>query len=396
MDIDLIAKKIGQQGGRLYYVGGFVRDKLMNIPSNDIDLCITGIAPETFLELFPEAFQIGKSFPVFQLYGYEFAFARKEAKISSGHTGFNVNITNVSIVDDLARRDITINSIAIDVLKNEIIDPFNGINDIKNNIIRATSPHFTEDPLRVYRVAQFAARFNFEIDNKTKMLMKSMKPELITLPPERIFQELKKALKCEKPSTFFDILKELNLLNVHFKEIYDLIEITQPVIYHPEGDAYTHSLIVLDNVSKVISDEKVKFAALVHDLGKAKTPKEILPHHYDHEKNGIAPVKSLCTRLKIPKAWEKLALVTVAEHMRAGLFDNMSIPKKVDFIERNFNYLRELEIIAKIDSKNHHLNFYKLSQKMFDEINGKTVKLPENNKAKTILHEKRISWLKGL
>ena len=153
MDIKLVAKKIKESGGRLYYVGGYVRDKIMEKDAKDIDFCITGITPEIFLELFPKAFSKGSFFPVFQLENYEFAFARKEIKVEPGHKGFSFDIKNISIIDDLIRRDITINSMAIDVLTEELIDPFNGQKDIKEKIIRATANHFTEDPLRVYRVS---------------------------------------------------------------------------------------------------------------------------------------------------------------------------------------------------------------------------------------------------
>ncbi len=394
MEIKKIAKIINKNGGRLYYVGGYVRDKIMNNPSKDIDFCVVGISKEQFLNLFPEAFLKGNFFPVFQLYDYEFAFARKEVKTDLGHNGFSYNIKNISITDDLMRRDITINSIALDVLTDELIDPFNGVKDIENKIIRATSSHFTEDPLRVYRVAQFASRFNFAVSDETKKFIKSMKKELSALSAERVFEELNKALKSEKPSVFFNTLKECELLDIHFKEINDLIGVSQPLKYHPEGDAYNHSMDVLDKVSKLTNDVKTRFAALTHDLGKAKTSKEILPHHYMHEKNGVEPVQTLCNRLKTPNNWKKLAVVTVKEHMRAGLFNEMSIAKKVDFLERNSKYLSELEIIAKVDSKNPELSFYDLGQKMLSEINGNTVNLPKNKEAKAILHEKRISWMR--
>lgn len=395
MEIIEIAKIINKNGGTLYYVGGYVRDKLMGKDPKDIDFCIVNLSPNKFLELFPGSFLKGAFFPVFQFQNYEFAFARKEEKTDLGHKGFKFNINNITIEDDLSRRDITINSMAIDVLTNKLIDPFNGKNDLDKKILKATSNHFIEDPLRVYRVAQFATRFNFSIDDNTKKLMKSMKNELLTLSAERVFEELKKALKSDNPSYFFNILKELDLLNVHFPEIYDLIGIIQPEKYHPEGDAYIHSLMVLDEVAKKTKDERIRFAALLHDLGKAKTPKEILPHHYEHDKNGKEPAKELCRRLKVPNNWEKLALITISEHMRAGIFNKMSVAKKVSFIEKNINYLYELEIIAKIDSKNENLNFYEISKEMIKYINGNTIKLPNSKKAKGLLHNARVSWLKN-
>lgn len=396
MNIISIAKKINENGGKLYYVGGYLRDEFLGLPHKDIDFSVTGISTDKFLELFPRAFINGSFFPVFKLEDYDFALARRETKIGEGHSAFDFDIENVSIYDDLARRDITINSIAKDVLTGEIIDPFNGVNDIKNKIIRATSTHFSEDPLRIYRVAQFATRFDFKIDDNLKNTMKSMKNELSTLSAERVFSELKKALGAEKPSIFFNILKELDLLDVHFKEIYNLIGVIQPIEYHPEGDAYNHSLLVLDKVSKLTEDRKTRFSALIHDLGKAKTPKEILPHHYKHELNGLNPARKLLNRLKAPNSWKKLSTVIIKNHMKAGIFEKMSIPKKVTFIEENYKYLKELELIAIADTTSNYIElFFETGEKMINEINGKTIKLPNDPKAKNILHQKRIDWFKN-
>jgi len=399
MDINIIAEKISKAGGRLYFVGGCVRDELMGIESKDIDFCVVGLTSENFKNMFPNAFIKGAFFPVFQLDNHDFAFARKETKVGPGHKNFTFETENITIHDDLARRDFTINSIAKDVLTGEIIDPFNGQKDIENKIIRATSSHFSEDPLRVYRGAQFATRFNFRIDNDTKKLMKSMESELYSLSSERVFTELRKALNSDTPSTFFNLLRELDLLKVHFKEIEDLIDVPQPIKYHPEGDVYNHSMIALDLAAKLTTDEKIRFASLTHDLGKAKTPKEILPHHYDHEKNGIAPLKELCKRLNVPNSWEKLAKVSVKEHMRAGLYNKMSIPKKVDFLERNEKYLYELEIIATSDKgprSNEKISFFEIGKRMLSAVNGKNIDLPNNESAKGILHQKRIEWLKNI
>lgn len=396
MDNTEIAKIIEANGGRLYLVGGFVRDFLMKKKPKDTDFCVVGISPEKFLKLFPESFIIGSSFPVFKLNNSEFAFARKETKTFPGHKGFLTQVKNVSIEEDLYRRDVTINSIAIDVLTNKIVDPYNGQEDIKNKILRATSKHFSEDPLRVYRVAGFAARFNFLPDNDTLDLMHSMKVTLSELSSERVFAELFKGLTAEKPSVFFNTLKEADVLDVHFKEIYDLINVPQPIKYHPEGDAYIHSLIVLDKVSLKTKDEKTRFAALVHDLGKGVTPKEILPHHYNHDKNGIVPLHNLAKRLNLPNAWKKLSSVVVSEHMHAGMFETLNIKSKVTFLEKNRKFLKELETIAVADSGNENLQFFELGKKLIDSINGKTMALPDNKNAKKILHERRVQKLKEI
>ncbi|MBE5813339.1 MAG: HD domain-containing protein [Clostridiales bacterium] len=392
-----MARIISANGGRLYFVGGYVRDKLMGIESHDIDFCITGMNEDKFMSLFPYAFKKGKFFPVFQIENYEFAFARSETKIDAGHNGFIMNTENITIEEDLRRRDITINSIALDVLTNEFIDPFNGISDIKNKIIRATSNAFIEDPLRTYRVARFATKFNkFSISDSTITLMQHTRKELPTLSPERIFEELKKSLSYDTPSRFFYALKETNLLDIHFKEIFDLIDVIQPIEYHPEGDVFTHSMQVLDGVAKITYNHLIRFAALTHDLGKGITPKEILPHHYEHDKNGIPLVKNLCNRLKLPNEWKKLATLACAEHMKAGIFEKMNINSKVSFIERNYKYLKELEIIAKVDSKNSKLEFYDLGKELIENISGKTIDLPNDFRAKQILHEKRIQYLRNM
>jgi len=396
MDFIEIAKTISKNGGRLYFVGGYVRDKLMGIESHDIDLCITGITEDKFMSLFPYAFKKGKFFPVFQIENYEFAFARSEKKISAGHNGFLMNTENISIEDDLKRRDITINSIALDVLNNEFIDPFNGINDIKNKIIRATSTSFIEDPLRTYRVARFATKLDdFSISDETIKLMYTTKNELLTLSAERVFEELQKALSYNSPSKFFYVLKETGVLDIHFNEIFNLIDVIQPIQYHPEGDVFTHSMQVLDKVSSITTIPSTKFAALVHDLGKALTPQEILPHHYEHDKNGVPLVRNLCNRLKLPNEWKKLAITVCSEHMKAGIFEKMNTNSKVSFLERNYKYLKELEIIAQVDSKNDKLKFYNLGKKLMENVNGKNLKLPNDYRAKQILHEKRIKYLKN-
>lgn len=394
MDIYNIAKTIEENNGRLYFVGGYVRDKLLGIESHDIDFCVTNINKETFLTLFPTALKTGKSFPVFRIENYEFAFARTEIKNGEGHNGFSTFTNNVTIEDDLIRRDISINSIAIDVLTNELIDPQNGIKDLKNKIIRANSLHFSEDALRSYRVARFAATLGFEVEEATINLMNSTKNELYLLSAERVFEELKKALLSPKPSIFFDTLRKANILDVHFIEMYNLIGVEQPLIYHPEGDVYNHAMIVLDDASKLTNDIEIRFSALTHDLGKATTPKNILPHHYGHDERGVELVRNLCNRLKTPTSWKKVATIVAHEHMKAGIFNQMNFNTKVSFMERNFNYLHALNIIAKVDSRKSDIDFVSLAHKMVNEINGEKINLPNDIRAKEILHEKRVSWLK--
>lgn len=396
-----IANLIANNGGRLYLVGGAVRDEIMGRDVSDYDYCIVGLEYDDVMRLFPDALSYGKSFPVFNIFGNEYALARKEIKTSSGHKGFDiVSNKTITIEEDLKRRDITINSIAKDVITGEYKDHYNGIQDIKDKIIRATSEAFIEDPLRVYRVARFAAQINFEVSEDTIELMQKVNCELNTLSVERIYSELLKALKSSKPSRFFEVLRESESLEVHFKEVFDLIGKTQPEKYHPEGDAFNHTMIVLDKVASQTDNDELIFAALVHDLGKGTTPLEMLPRHLGHEERGVELVKTLCEKLKLPKNYEKIGVVACLEHMRAGIFNEMRIPTKVDFIERVAKSaigLKGLEILANADNtKAKPLRFAEVGEEMLEKVNAKNYpKDIEYKVLKERLRNERIEWLKN-
>lgn len=396
-----IANLIANNGGRLYLVGGAVRDEIMQRQISDYDYCIVGLSYEEVLELFPKALSYGKSFPVFNINGNEYALARKEIKTSSGHKGFEIiSDKSITIEEDLRRRDITINSIAKDVLTGEYKDPYNGVEDIQNKIIRATSEAFIEDPLRVYRVARFAAQLDFEVSSDTIEMMKQIRSELNTLSVERIYTELVKVFKSQRPSRFFEVLRNADSLNVHFEEIQNLIGKTQPEKYHPEGDAFNHTMIVLDKVASQTDNDELIFAALVHDLGKGTTPKEMLPRHLGHEERGVELVKVLCERLKLPKNYEKIGVVACLEHMRAGIFNEMRIPTKVDFIERIAKSaigLKGMEILANADNtKAKPLRFAEAGEEMLEKVNAKNYpKDIEYKVLKERLRNERIEWLKN-
>ena len=317
MEIEKIARVIEQNGGRLYLVGGALRDSLLNRPIYDEDYCVVGIEKDNFIKLFPEAILRGKAFEVFDLEGKEFALARTEKKIGKGHKNFEIKTgKNITIEEDLKRRDITINAIAKDVLTGEIIDPFNGIKDIENKVIRAIGDSFLEDPLRVYRVARFSSELQFEVEEKTLKYMNELRQELDTLSKERIFVEFRKALASARPSRFFNVLKEANVLDIHFKEIYDLIGSLQPLKYHPEGDSYNHTMIAVDNSVNLTNDLLIRYSCLVHDLGKGLTPKEEYPHHHGHAAKGVEPVRNLSNRIGVPTSWKKAGITSTKEHMR--------------------------------------------------------------------------------
>lgn len=334
------AQIIKNNGGTAYRVGGNIRNELLDIPVNDNDYCVAGITHEIFLQVFSNAVLIGQNFPVFLLdiddEKCEVAFARKERKTSSGHKGFEVDFSSdVTIEDDLARRDFTMNAIAYDILQQKLIDPFNGQQDIADKIIRATSEAFKEDALRVYRAARFASQLGFEVELNTLTMFAddSLQEDMKLLPVERVFEELKKALKASNPDKFFQVLKKGASLHIHFKEVHDLIGVEQPPKHHPEGDAYNHTMQVLAEMSKLTGKVERRFTALCHDLGKARTPKEFWPKHHGHEGAGVKPLYEMCERLKLPVKWKSAAYYGVVNHMKFHRAHEMRYMKRIDLIE---------------------------------------------------------------
>lgn len=404
-----IANIINENGGRLYLVGGAVRDEILGIKSYDEDYCVTGLNHEEFTSLFPEAFCRGKAFEVFDMYDKEFALARKEKKVGVGHKNFDVSTgKDITILDDLYRRDLTINSIAKDVLTGEIIDPFDGIKDIKEGIIRATSDCFSEDPLRAYRAARFACKLGFKVDKGTLKKMSELKEELSSLSAERVFDELKKALSYGKTSIFFNVLKDANILDVHFVELSRLIGALQPEDKHPEGDSYDHTMCALDKCATLTEDVKIRYSVLVHDLGKGLTPKEEYPHHYGHDEKGVPEVSKLSSRLKVPKEWEVYGKVACKEHMTGGIFYKMTPAKQVSYIERVSKSrigLDGMEIVVESDKNcrgydREIVRFAKLGKYLIENINGDIIKskfkVSDGVKLKEKIHEQRVELLKKL
>ncbi len=373
-----VAQKIASQGGRVYLVGGAVRDLILSEEPHDLDYCVTGLSEAEMLALFPEAKKQGKDFPVFIINGCEYALARTERKTGTKHTDFEVHTDkSLTIEDDLKRRDITINAMAIDVLSKELNDPFGGKEDLQNKVIRKTSEAFIEDPLRAYRVARFAAKMGFSIAPDTIQTLKAMRDSLSSLSVERVFAEFRKALLSNHPEVFFKVLKEAEILDVHFKEIADLIGVEQPVEYHPEGDAFNHTMIVLAEVAKrtpnpqMGSDgELTRFAALVHDLGKALTPREKWPHHYGHEKRGQKPIESLCRRLKMPGTFKKTGIIVSQVHMKLGQYRILKPTTKVKTIEA-MSYrcpisFRGIEMVVRVDANDPSISFADIAEKVMD------------------------------
>lgn len=308
----------------VYLVGGAVRDQLLNLPVKDRDWVIVGATPQTLIDLGYQ--QVGKDFPVFlhPQSKEEYALARTERKSGQGYTGFICDFSaEITLEQDLIRRDLTINAMAQD-LQGNLYDPYHGADDLRQRILRHVSPAFVEDPLRVLRVARFAARYHhlgFTIAPETLQLMQTLtqQGELQHLTAERVWAETEKALNEKNPEIYFETLRQVGALAVLFPELDALYGVPNPVKYHPEIDSFVHTMMVLQQatlLSEQVDCHKsaVRFAAICHDLGKARTPKSNWPHHHGHEKLGITPTRNLCKRIKVPSYYQQLAELTCEYH----------------------------------------------------------------------------------
>lgn len=308
----------------VYLVGGAVRDQLLNLPVKDRDWVIVGATPQTLIDLGYQ--QVGKDFPVFlhPQSKEEYALARTERKSGQGYTGFICDFSaEITLEQDLIRRDLTINAMAQD-LQGNLYDPYHGADDLRQRILRHVSPAFVEDPLRVLRVARFAARYHhlgFTIAPETLQLMQTLteQGELQHLTAERVWAETEKALNEKNPEIYFETLRQVGALAVLFPELDALYGVPNPAKYHPEIDSFVHTMMVLQQatlLSEQVDCHKsaVRFAAICHDLGKARTPKSNWPHHHGHEKLGITPTRNLCKRLKVPSYYQQLAELTCEYH----------------------------------------------------------------------------------
>lgn len=304
----------------IYLVGGAVRDQLLGITVTDHDYVVVNATPQQMLS---QGFkEVGKDFPVFlhPKTGEEYALARTERKSGRGYKGFVVDFSDdITLEQDLIRRDLTINAMAQDS-EGQIIDPYHGQKDIQHKVLRHVSPAFAEDPLRVLRVARFAARFNhlgFTIAAETMSLMTELvnQGELEFLTAERIWAETHKALQTQSPQVYFEVLRQCGALKVLFPEMDCLWGIPNPAKWHPEIDTGIHTMMVLEQAALKSDDAVVRFAAAVHDLGKGVTPKEQWPQHRGHEESGVPLIKNLCRRIKAPKEYENLAVQVSRFHL---------------------------------------------------------------------------------
>lgn len=352
-----------------YLVGGAVRDLLMGRDPSDRDYVVVDATPEEMLE---DGFtQVGADFPVFihPTTGEEYALARTERKTGEGYNGFSTEYAGVTLIDDLSRRDLTCNAIAIDPVTSDIIDPFGGGRDIQDKILRHVSAAFREDPVRVLRVARLASKLEFNIAPETAALCREMVAagELDHLTPERVRQELIKTLGQKNPSRFFTALDEVGALDKLFPEIHALKGQTQPSEHHAEGDAFVHTMMVLDAVHDLTPYDGVDgrltgklfgkvdlplnaFAALCHDLGKGLTPQAFLPKHHGHEEAGVPVTEALCRRLKMPGEYERVATKATRFHGHIHLSKVMT-PKSFARIfdaMGGLTQLSDIEIVARI------------------------------------------------
>ena len=338
---------------KIYLVGGAVRDALLERVAGDRDYVVVGATPDKMLALGYQP--VGKDFPVFlhPQTKEEHALARSERKTAAGYHGFVFHTdADVTLEQDLIRRDFTINAIAQDDDGN-LIDPFNGRQDIENKILRHVSPAFGEDPVRILRAARFMARFaplGFSIAPETLDLMRQMvgNGEVDALVSERVWQEMKRALEEPTPSAFIQTLRDCGALKILLPEIDALFGVPQRIEFHPEVDAGLHTQMVCDMAAKLApGDALIGFAALTHDLGKALSPKDELPKHIGHEKSGLAPLAELCQRFKVPIEYRDLAEICCREHLNIHRLDELRPGSVHDLLARCDGF-RKPERIAQL------------------------------------------------
>jgi tRNA nucleotidyltransferase (CCA-adding enzyme) len=301
---------------KIYQVGGAVRDRLLGRAVKDRDYVVVGATPEQMTALGYKL--VGADFPVFlhPETRAEYALARTERKSGRGYKGFTVCAgPEVTLEEDLARRDLTINAMAEDEA-GDVIDPFHGRRDLQARVLRHVSPAFVEDPLRVLRVARFAARFGFDVAPETLALMREIvaADEMEALVAERVWVEIDRALGEAAPRRFFEVLRECGALARLLPEIDRLFGVPQPPEHHPEIDTGVHTLLVLDEAVRRSDSARVRFAALVHDLGKGTTPRAEWPRHIAHEERGVKIVEKLCERLRVPNEYRDLARLVSRYH----------------------------------------------------------------------------------
>lgn len=395
---------------KAYLVGGAVRDQLLGYPVKERDWVVVGSTPD---DLIKQGFQkVGRDFPVFlhPVTREEYALARTERKMGRGYYGFACDFNpDVTLEDDLARRDLTINAMAMDE-KGELFDPYHGSRDLHARVLRHVSPAFAEDPVRVLRVARFAARYHhlgFKLADETRALMYNMvqRDELAYLVAERVWQEWQRSLQEKNPEVFITLLRSCGALNVVIPELDALFGVPNTAHYHPEIDSGIHTLMVLRQAVILSDDSMVRFAALVHDLGKASTPITEWPSHRGHELSGLPIIEALCHRLRIPVDYRKFSLMVSRFHLTIHRLDELRASTIVRTLEQTDAFRRpelfeKLLLVCEADARGvgrevdyPQANDWRMILMECNKITAKTLVQEgyEGEAIKIGLHERRVA-----
>lgn len=400
---------------KVFQVGGAVRDALLGLPVKDTDHVVVGATPEQMEKLGYRP--VGKDFPVFlhPKTNEEYALARTERKTAKGYKGFQVFASpDVTLEEDLARRDLTINAIARDE-SGALIDPYNGQGDIQRKTLRHVSEAFAEDPVRILRAARFAARFaQFSVAPETMQLMKHMVDdgEVDALVAERVWQELAKGLMEDKPSRMFEVLRECGALKRILPELDRLWGVPQPPQHHPEVDTGVHVMMVVDYAASQGYSLPVRFAALTHDLGKGTTPADVLPRHIGHEERSVNLLKEVCKRLRVPNDCKELAHIVAKFHGKVHAVFEMRPSTVVQFLQdtdaiRQPQRFKEFLLACESDSRGRtgyenkpfpqaDLLIKVLEAAMSVDAGAIAGKFSEPEKIKAAVFEARVEAVKGL
>ncbi|HVT63236.1 MAG TPA: multifunctional CCA addition/repair protein [Legionellaceae bacterium] len=365
---------------KIYLVGGAVRDQLLGLPIKERDWVVVGAQAQEMLALGYR--QVGRDFPVFLHPNTqeEYALARTERKSGLGYYGFECNSqANVTLEEDLLRRDLTINAMAMDD-KGHVIDPYQGQKDIQMKVLRHVSDAFVEDPLRVLRVARFMARFQalgFKIAPETQVLMQKMvrTGELNHLVAERVWQEWHQSLLEKNPAAFITTLRACGALPILFPEIHALFGVPNGCKQHPEIDTGVHTLMALETATMLSTDPMIRFATLLHDLGKAHTPMQYWPSQRDHDELGLPIIQALCKRLSIPKRFQQLALMAAQWHLYIHRLKELSAEKILEVLEgthafRDAKMFEQLLLVCEADFKGRGRTSDKETNKDYPPMQG--------------------------
>jgi len=394
LDEKLLAR-FKELSGEAYLTGGSVRDIFLNKKPEDLDFLLTGVSEQEFARVFSVAKKVGKSFAVYKVGSHD------------------IVVTEKDLLRELARRDFTINAMALNLRTEELIDPYGGLNDLNQGKIRPLPDSLDTDPLRIYRgarfVSQLSCRHKFYVFTTgfLQQVRDLADKEILSLPAERVYEELRKALASQNPELFFQRLRDVNLLKVHFKEIDDLIGVEQSVKYHPEGDVYNHTMQSLQHAVKITEESFIRFAVLVHDMGKAVTPENKWPHHYRHDSQGVLPFKKLAKRLKLPQLWRKAGQLAIEEHMRGYRWQEMKPAKIVRLFEKAARNPLGIAGLAKVIIADHSgrgvwqedltqiEKMPSLAEKMFNATTGLNFsELEEGPAYGEKIFEARVAWVK--